>query len=579
MRRSICLILACIFILILSGISSKAKSKTLTGTLYYRDAPMSTLTEASPQFWFLNRDTFEYLYPDRDLTVNYDPTNSTYEILDCPESTKFLIDVSFPGEYGSDTNLPKSYDRQITIDTTTLDSQDIQIYYNIHLLTPFDNSNVNTYYPAPPYPAHNSPVQFSWEAVPGADSYEIEIQRTRDSDNPEGGYGDIETIINENTTSLTYIADIPPSALFEHYEFSLWAYENETYLGRYTTVYYGANGWNYRFKISKWVPESSMPTARDQFTGGVIGGKIYVFGGNGNPDGINLKSTEMFDPSTHLWTYKSSNENNGGQGVEELTGAVLNDKLYVFGAEGGGTPYGVFNFVQEYDPATDTWTSKSPKPTVVSGATAAVYDGEIFLFGGGYSNTETTTRIYYDVVEAYNPASNTWRIVTNMPYKLGHMAVSIIGKKAYLIGGYDRDTGNLQQNVIAYDFVSNQWITEGLGELSAPRLYFYASSAPIVDGKIYLVGGWTNVGWNFTDESNLSITNEVQIYNPSTQSFNIGPSLPQTIDDFLTLTTNNSIYVIGGQTDWENTISSNEVWRLDLAPKPNVIPMLMLLLD
>ena len=166
-----------------------------------------------------------------------------------------------------------------------------------------------------------------------------------------------------------------------------------------------------------------------------------------------------------------------------------------------------------------------------------------------------------------------------MPYNLGHMAVSIIGTKAYLIGGYDRDTGNLQQNVIAYDFVSNQWITEGLGELSAPRLYFYASSAPIVDGKIYLVGGWTNVGWNFTDESNLSITNEVQIYDPSTQSFNIGPSLPQTIDDFLTLTTNNSIYVIGGQTDWENTISSNEVWRLDLAPKPNVIPMLMLLLD
>jgi len=328
-----------------------------------------------------------------------------------------------------------------------------------------------------------------------------------------------------------------------------------------------------------WVVENSMLEARDQFTGGVIGGKIYVFGGNGNPDEINLKSTEIFDPATHLWTYKSSNENNNGQGVEELTGAVFNDKLYVFGAEGGGTPYGVFNFVQEYDPAADTWTSKAPKPTIVSGATAAVYDGEIFLFGGGYSNTETTSRIYYNVVEAYNPTENTWRPVTNMPYNLGHMAVSIIGTKAYLVGGYDRDTGNLQQNIIAYDFVSNQWITEGLGELSAPRLFFYASSAPIVDGKIYLVGGWTNVGWNFTDESNLSITNEVQIYDPSSQSFSLGPSLPQAIDDFLTLSTNNYIYVLGGETDWENSISTNAVWRLDLAPKTNIIPIISLLLD
>ena len=75
----------------------------------------------------------------------------------------------------------------------------------------------------------------------------------------------------------------------------------------------------------EWVPENCMFTPRDQFTGGVIDGKIYVFGGNGNPDGFNLKTTEMFDPTTHIWTYKSPNENNGGQGVEELSGAVLNN--------------------------------------------------------------------------------------------------------------------------------------------------------------------------------------------------------------------------------------------------------------
>jgi PKD repeat protein len=330
---------------------------------------------------------------------------------------------------------------------------------------------------------------------------------------------------------------------------------------------------------SEWVAENNMLTARDSFTGGVIDGKIYVFGGNGNPKGINLKSTEMFDPETHLWIYKSSNENNNGQGVEELTGAVFNDKLYVFGAWGGGTPYGVFNFVQKYDPATDTWTSKAPKPTPVSSAIATIYNGEIFVFGGEYAN-DLGVDVTYDVVEAYNPISDSWRTVTNMPYTLGMMSIGIVGTKAYLIGGLDFDTYNIQQNVIAYDFESNHWITNGLGTLPTPRLFSYSSSAPIVDGKIYQIGGMvSNVGWTITGQSDVSITNDVLIYNPSTQSFSSGPPLPQATNSLLALSINNSIYAIGGETDWENDIRTNAVWRLDLAPKPNITPIISLLLD
>ena len=318
----------------------------------------------------------------------------------------------------------------------------------------------------------------------------------------------------------------------------------------------------------EWVPENCMFTPRDQFTGGVINGEIYVFGGNGNPDGFNLKTTEMFDPSTHIWTFKSSNENNGGQGVEELTGAVFNNRLYVFGAWGGGNPYGVFNFVQEYDPATDIWTPKASKPTTVSGAPAVVYNGEIFVFGGQYAN-DTGTDVWYDVVEAYNPTSNTWRAVTNMPYTLGMMSVSIIGTKAYVIGGLDLNTNNILQNVIAYDFESNQWTTSGLGTIPTPRAFYYSSSAPVIDNKIFLIGGAiSNVGWTITGQDDASITNDVLIYDPSSQSFSSGPFLPQATDSLLALSINNSIYVIGGETDWTNDIRTSAVWKLDLSPNP-----------
>jgi hypothetical protein len=170
--------------------------------------------------------------------------------------------------------------------------------------------------------------------------------------------------------------------------------------------------------FNAWFPETFMNTARNQFTCGVIDEKIYAFGGN-NISSANLKSTEAFDPISRTWSFLADNEHNGSNGVEEVSGAVLNGKLYVFGAWGGGTPYGVFNFVEEYDPVTNTWTSKAPKPTITAAATAVAYNGEIYLFGGYFEEDgNPASRVEYDVVEAYNPFTDSWRFVTNIPGNL-----------------------------------------------------------------------------------------------------------------------------------------------------------------
>ena len=64
-----------------------------------------------------------------------------------------------------------------------------------------------------------------------------------------------------------------------------------------------------------WMNESPMSIARDQFAGGVIGDSIYVFGGNGNPDGYNLDSGQVLDINTSSWSSIPSNPFNG-MGVE-----------------------------------------------------------------------------------------------------------------------------------------------------------------------------------------------------------------------------------------------------------------------
>ena len=320
-----------------------------------------------------------------------------------------------------------------------------------------------------------------------------------------------------------------------------------------------------------WEAATSLFTPRDQFTGGVINGNIYVFGGNGLPDGRNLKSTEVFDPETQIWTYLADNENNNGQGVEELSGAVVDGKLYVFGAYGGGDPYGVFNFVEQYDPITDTWTSKAQKPTTVSAAPAVIYDGEIYLFGG-YSN-DNGVDINYKVVEAYNPSTNAWRFVTTMPRTISNMAVAVVGTKVYLIGGYDHETNSVISDVIAYDFDADEWITSGLGSLQTPRGFMYSSSAPIMGGKIFLVGGWTvtSGSWTNITEGDVAPTDNVLIYDPLTHIFTSGPSLPQPTDDHLTVLLNDTIYVIGGKPVYEEYATTRAVWKLGVSDTGNMI--------
>lgn len=308
---------------------------------------------------------------------------------------------------------------------------------------------------------------------------------------------------------------------------------------------------------AEWKFEPSMNIARDQFAGGVIDGKIYVFGGNGNPNGINLKSTGVFDPATGLWTMRADNEQNGGWGVEELTAAVMNGKLYVFGAWGGGS--GIINFNEMYNPADNSWTTLAQKPTTVASAPAVVYNGEIYIFGGYYED-DTTDYIRYTVVESYNPSSYTWRTVTNLPKVMSNFAVAVIGTKAYLFGGAEgTEPPNVQllDDVITYDFETKVWETASQ-HLPVKNAYGYWGEAPVIDGKVYLIGGIEKSGSKFGPGK------RVDIYDTITNTWSQGPTLPKPLESHVAVVIDKKIYVLGGShTITPSNVSLAEVISFD----------------
>jgi len=307
-----------------------------------------------------------------------------------------------------------------------------------------------------------------------------------------------------------------------------------------------------------WQLVSNMMTARDQFAGCVIGDKIYVFGGNGNGDEVNLRSGEVYDINISSWSSIAVNTHNDpDDGIEELSGVGLNGKFYVFGGMGDGpSDWGGINFNEMYDPITDTWTTLAQKPTTTSSTVPAVYDGKIYLFGGYYDEGPSGD-IESTKVEAYDPAANSWQYITDIPKLLSDPAVAVDGNSAYIIGGYDVDANAMNTEVMVYNFASNTWTRNYcVAPTEAARVYSYASITPVINGKAYLIGGIEG-----TDANNWT-SNKFTLFNIASRTWESQPVLPEARSGHLVVVHDETLYVIGGYVD-------DEIW-----PKSSVYAFL-----
>ena len=88
-------------------------------------------------------------------------------------------------------------------------------------------------------------------------------------------------------------------------------------------------------------------------------------------------------------------------------------------------------------------------------------------------------------------------------------------------------------------------------------------AAPVLNGKVYLIGGVT---LRKANKAELKATgnkivetssDKVEIYDPVSNTWQIGPSLPQPIKDHVAVVENDIIYVLGG-----SAATTNNVWKL-----------------
>jgi hypothetical protein len=183
----------------------------------------------------------------------------------------------------------------------------------------------------------------------------------------------------------------------------------------------------------------------------VIGESIYV--GWGSLKTGYYDNLTRIDLAADTWTVV------GAAPVAQLLYyemAACNGKLYLFGgAPAGGT---AVNSARVYDPQTNQWTSLTNIPVAVRDPAACAVGDTIYLFGGFTTSTNGIANCY-----AYNTVANTWRSLANLPRPRGWATAHAIthpdsGTFIYVCGG--ESASAVRNFVHRYSVATNTWNAE-----------------------------------------------------------------------------------------------------------------------
>ncbi|MEL6504364.1 MAG: galactose oxidase [Pseudomonadota bacterium] len=258
--------------------------------------------------------------------------------------------------------------------------------------------------------------------------------------------------------------------------------------------------------MTRWQTLScnGKPHARHENGFAALDGKFYLFGGR------RIQPVDVLDPATMTWSHKSPPP----MEIHHFQPVTIDKELWLLGTMTGEFPRETpLETVYIYVPETDTWKTGPviPEARRRGGAGCVLHsDGWIYVVGGIVDGHHAGTQAWFDRL---NPQTGEWQVLPDAPHKRDHAPAAIVGDKLYFFAG--RETGRHNgtdynalffatiPEVDVYDFTTGQWSTLP-DPLPVPTA---AGGAGVHNGLIYYVGGEAGRPEAFT---------EMQVFDPAT---------------------------------------------------------------
>ncbi len=245
---------------------------------------------------------------------------------------------------------------------------------------------------------------------------------------------------------------------------------------------------------STWTAAAAAPMSRWESETFSYGGRMYVFGGFVDRNLDATAECDVYDPATNTWSYVTTIPTGA---LTHAATTVVGDTVYFAGGDLGQFLYAKGNTstatVLTYDLTTGVWGSVASLPAAQSCGGLVCINNQLYYYGGlnAINTADLTTTWSLDL----GNTSAGWVAQAAMPDGRNHLGAVAINGIAYAVGGahlYNMTKGN-DAEVDAYDPVANVWTKVA----SLPMAWSSNETTTMaVDGKIVIVGGQTNGGYD-----------------------------------------------------------------------------------
>ena len=124
------------------------------------------------------------------------------------------------------------------------------------------------------------------------------------------------------------------------------------------------------------------------------------------------------------------------------------------------------------------WRELQPIPSKRTEVAVTLLDKKIYVVGGYTQNGIT------DRVEVWDAENKDWSQIPLLPIPLHHTTVSAVNGKLYVIGGFTSNLWTPVNTNYEYDPLKNKWAVKASMPTERGAL-----AAAVIDGKIYITGG------------------------------------------------------------------------------------------
>ncbi len=290
----------------------------------------------------------------------------------------------------------------------------------------------------------------------------------------------------------------------------------------------------------EWREVNEAPTARQQIAATSLKGQIFVVGGLTESGGST--KVEVFDPFINTWRSGPALP----VSLHHAMAVSYRGELVVIG---GWTPDGpdltAITSADVYALRGDTWEELPPLPEPRAAGAATVVGDEIVVAGG-----QDATGELVQSTEVFD--GDSWRSGEPIPTPREHLVAASAGQYAYVAGGRFLSSEENTDVLERYDPASDSW--EQLPPMPTARGSI-GGAAIIKDDALVIVGGEEPTGALGTTE----------VYSISNEEWSSAPDLPTPRHGAGITRVGTTVYVIGGATQAGHSASTAAVEALEFS--------------